>query len=162
NAWTADGVGTDQFGNPAPSAGEHQAGSLTGLTTSTSLTLKSSTPANGSNAAVGGTATIVGTESSTCTASLTGFAVKAIGERAALPGGAATLAAGPSTHLSCPTRRSSDLNAWTADGVGTDQFGNPAPSAGEHQAGSLTGLTTSTSLTLKSSTPANGSNAAVG
>src|SRR5262249_56261397 len=76
---------------------------------------------------------------------------------AAFTGGACSLAAGAWIGFWCVFGVVAGPHAFSADGVGTDQFGHPAPSTGEHQAGSLTGLTTSTSLTLKSSTPANGS-----
>src|SRR5262249_40705368 len=56
-------------------------------------------------------------------------------------GGAATLAPGASTDFTCTfTIVAGNNNGWTADGVGTDQFGAAAPSAGEHQAGNLTGI----------------------
>jgi uncharacterized protein YndB with AHSA1/START domain len=158
NAWTADGKGTDQFGNAAPAAGEHQEGSLTGLTTSTQLTLKSSTPADGSNVAVGTTVTIVVTEKNTGTSSLSGVHVDGGGKCApSFTGGASTLAPNATTDFTCTFTSVAGTNSWTADGKGTDQFGNAAPAAGEHQEGSVTGLTTSTHLTLKSSTSADGS-----
>ena len=162
NAWTGDGNGTDVVGKPVPTTGEHVAGSLTGLATSTSLTLKSSTPADGSNAAVGGTATIVVTETNTGTASLSGVNVTGGTKCATFTGGATILAAGASTDFTCTFTITAGANAWFGDGHGTDQFGVTAPSGGEHVAGSLTGLATSTSLTLKSSTPANGSTVQAG
>jgi uncharacterized protein YndB with AHSA1/START domain len=162
NAWFADGHGTDQFNNPAPSTGEHASGSVTGLTTSTSLTLKSSSPADGGPVAAGGTVTIVVTETNTGTSSLSAVSVSGGGKCASFSGGAATLAAGASTDFTCTFTAAAGANAWFADGHGTDQFGKTAPSDGEHASGSLTGLTTSTSLTLKSSSPADGGAIGVG
>src|SRR5205085_1355097 len=111
-----------------------------GLTTSTTLTLKSSTPANGSNGAVGATATIVVTETNTGTASLSAVSVSGGGKCASFTGGATTLAAGASTDFTCTFPIAAGANAWNALGHGTDQFGTVAPSAGESQSGSITGL----------------------
>src|SRR5206468_4191068 len=143
---------TDQFGNPAPAAGEHASGSTTGLTTSTSLHLDSVVPSG--DVPAGSSVTTTGTETHTGTTSLTGVSVTGGGVCTGLfTGGASTLAAGASTTFTStvvaapgpfPTRRASDL---------TDQFGNPAPAAGEHASGSTTGLTTSTSLHLDSVVP---------
>jgi hypothetical protein len=130
------------------------AGSLTGLTTSTTLVLKSSTPANGSNAEAGATATIVVTETNTGTASLTGVAVTPGGKCSAFTGGATTLAAGVGTDFTCTFTVTAGANAWTALGIGTDQFGAPAPATNESANGSLTGLAPATTLTTKSVTPA--------
>src|SRR5258706_505564 len=57
-----------------------------------------------------------------------------------------TLAAGASEDFTCTFTAVAGANAWTADGQGTDPDGNPAPSAGEHQEGSTTGLTVSRSV----------------
>src|SRR5262245_66522370 len=62
NTSFADGHDTDQFGTPVPDAGEHAAGSVQGLTSSTTLVLASQTPA-GANQPVGSEESSVGTGS---------------------------------------------------------------------------------------------------
>ena len=151
NNWSADGHATDSHSNPAPDAGEHTSGSITGLTASTSLTLVSVTPAP---IMVGDTVTVVVNEKNTGTAALHDVSVTGGGKCTSFTGGATTLAAGADADFTCTFTAVAGANAWSADGQGKDPSGASVPATGEHQEGSITGLTASTSLVTKSQTPA--------
>src|SRR5439155_743143 len=68
-------------------------------------------------------------------------------------GGATTLAVGASTDFRSEERRVGRANGWTAEGQGKDSLNNPVPATNEHAAGSVNGISTATTLTLKSQTP---------
>jgi hypothetical protein len=162
NSWTADGNGTDTLGNPVPSTGEHAQGSLFGVIASTTLVLQSSTPADGSNVEAVGTATIVVRETNTGNSTITSVSVTGGGKCATFTGGATTLAAGAFADFTCTFAIAAGSNAWSADGHGTDLANIAVPATGEHAQGSFFGVTASTTLTLLSSVPADGSNAEAG
>src|SRR5262249_58363370 len=107
--------------------------------------------ADGSNVAVGTTVTIVVTETNAGTASVTGVNVTGGDKCASFTGGATTLAAGASTDFTCTFTATAGANSWFADGHGTDQFGNPAPSAGGDAPRRRAGPSTSPPLTRTNS-----------
>src|SRR5262249_60903767 len=121
-----------------PSTGDNEVSAGAIFLPATTLTLKSSTPADGSNVAVGAMVTIVVTETNTGTTSLTGVNVTGGDKCASFTGGATTLAAGASTDFTCTFTATAGATFWFADGHGTHQFGNPAPSAGENNPPSAT------------------------
>ncbi|TMG24206.1 MAG: hypothetical protein E6H96_07285, partial [Chloroflexi bacterium] len=154
-SWTADGKGTDALGHAVPATGEHQSGSVDVVSPSTALTLKS---VSATKIHAGDSVTIVVTEKNTGDGTLSNVHVVAGGDCAAFtPANVASLAANASQDFTCTIHTSSSQTAdlsWTADGKGTDSLGDPAPTAGEHQEGSITVINPATTLTVKTAPPA--------
>jgi uncharacterized repeat protein (TIGR01451 family) len=150
--WTADGKGTDSLGASAPADGEHQEGSVIVIKPSTSLATKSAP----TKVHAGDTITVVVTETNTGDDTLTNVYVVAGGSCPSFSPASTTLAPGASADFTCAFSAPADGTdvSWTADGKGTDSLGAAAPSAGEHQQGSIVVIKPATTLRLKSSSPA--------
>lgn len=149
-AWSADGKGTDALKNAVPATNEHVQGSVDVVSPSTSLTIQSAPV----KVHAGDTVTVVVRETNTGDGPLTSVHVVAGGACAAFsPASVATLAAGAWADFTCTittTAGDGTDKSWTADGVGTDALGAPAPTAGEHQAGTVIVIAPATTLAFVS------------
>ncbi len=149
-AWTADGQGTDALGHAVPTTNEHAQGSVDVVSPSTSLTLQSAPL----KVHAGDTITVVVRETNTGDGPLTNVHVVAGGDCAAFtPASVATLAAGAWADFTCTittTAGNGTDKSWTADGVGTDALQAPAPTTGEHLAGTLIVIAPATTLAFVS------------
>src|SRR5258705_12758186 len=90
-AWFADGHGLDSGNVAVPAAGEHAAGSVTGLAPATTLVLQNAPPAS---VHVGDLVTIIVRETNTGNDALHAVNVTGGGYCASFTGGATTLAVG--------------------------------------------------------------------
>jgi len=136
-AWSADGHGTDSLGTPAPTAGEHVQGSVHSINPATSLTLVGTPP---TVVTKGAQATVTVKETNTGDDTLTGVNVTGAAAGCAVWAAVGvfngTLAPGASQDFTCTFTVNATV-AWTADGHGTDSLGMAAPSANEHQEGTV-------------------------
>ena len=136
--WFADGHGTDSLGTAAPATGEHQQGSVHSINPQTSLTVVGTPP---TQVEQGTQVTITVTETNTGTDTLSGVHVTGSPCATWDPAGQFTLAPGASQNFTCTFTVNAATVNWSADGQATDSLGLPAPSAGEHQQGSVQPIT---------------------
>jgi fimbrial isopeptide formation D2 family protein/uncharacterized repeat protein (TIGR01451 family) len=164
--WSALGHGTDELGNPAPAAGEDEAGAIEVLNPATTLTL--GTPNPPAQVHAGDSITIVVVETNTGDSTLTGVNVTgaATGGHCATFTAAAnknapdaaeafsgTLEPGESVNFTCTfTAGTADIT-WSALGHGTDELGAAVPTTNEDEAGAIEVLNPATTLELVSEGP---------
>jgi uncharacterized repeat protein (TIGR01451 family) len=148
--WGADGKGTDALGHAVPTTNEHAQGSVDVVSPSTSLTLQSAPL----KVHAGDTITVVVRETNTGDGPLSNVNVVAGGDCAAFsPANVVTLAAAAWADFTCTittTAGDGTDKSWTADGKGTDALGSAAPTAGEHQAGTVIVIAPATTLAFVS------------
>ncbi len=151
--WSALGHGTDEKGDPAPSANEDESGSYDVLMPATTLTVKTPPPAA---VHAGDPITIVVTEKNSGEGTISAVTVTGINSCAlwTAAGFDGDLAPNESVDFSCSFNAPANDFAWSADGHGTDALNHPVPAAGEHVEGTVDIVKPATELTLVGTVPA--------